>query len=136
MRAWGGTIGLALLAGCGGLVDGNDQTILLISTPPGAACGVARGGAPLAAVAMTPMSVTVPTSPHPLTVTCRTTGLPPATVEVASTNGIGTFGARFAGGQMGRAIDRATLTEFRYPGTILVDVAPPGPRVGPLPLAH
>lgn len=137
MQKTGGAAALALLlGGCAGLLDGNEQTILLISTPPGAACEVMRDGAQIASVARTPMSVQIASSPRPLSVTCVTLVHAPVTVEAASSDGVGTLGARLAGGALGRAIDTATLTDFRYPGTILVEAVPPPVRTGPLPLAH
>jgi len=137
MRARRYLVGLAvLLSGCAGLLEGDDQTVLLISTPPGAGCDVFRDDALIASIARTPMSVQIAASPRPMTVTCAMPGHPPASVEVTSSNGIGTLGTWLVGGPVGRTIDSATLTDFRYPGTILVEIVPPPVRYGPLPLAH
>jgi hypothetical protein len=124
------------LAACAAITDGNEQTILIASSPTRAACDITRDGALLATIAATPMSVAIPTAREQLVVTCRAPGYPDATVAITSITPPGAFGRWIAGGEAGRAIDGALGGDFRYPGTIVVPIAPPTALPRRLPLAH
>ena len=127
---------LALVASaCTSVTTGNDQTILILSEPQGAVCDLERDGALVASVSTTPMSVRVTSASGPLDITCRMAGFAPATQSVSSVTPLGSLGRQVLGGSAGRAVDQALLTDFRYPGTVLVRIDPAPPYSGPLPLA-
>jgi len=131
------TLLLALcLAGCGTLVEGNEQILQVITNPDGARCEIRRGGDVIAEIAATPMTVAVPRHARALEVTCARAPYPAATRVVHSAGPIGSPGHAAGGGWPGKVLDTVTLRSVRYPSLVVLDLAPRAARERPLPLGY
>jgi len=113
-----------LLAACAPGAEQSGQRIAITTNPPGAACSVARVGAPLASIANTPGSILVGPGRADLLVTCAKPGyqtitlsqpahpLRPRTGNVVISRGVGAL------------LDTATGGYDVYPGEIALDLQP------------
>jgi hypothetical protein len=116
----------AALSGCGTITQGTSQDIAIISNPPGAQCNVTREGQTVATLLKTPGSVKVDKTKHDMMLTCNLAGYQPASANLESGYGIGTFGNIILGGGIGWAIDSATGADNKYPSSATVNLVPVG----------
>ena len=114
--------GLVLAVSCtfSGCFAGNQpgvQGLAVATTPPGANCTVARGGATLGRIAVTPGSLAIPQGASPLAVTCAKPDHKDATV---------TLSPRYIGGAVDTLFGVPGPADYAYPAEIHL-VLPPGP---------
>lgn len=124
---------LAFLPGCATVVSGTTDVVAVESYPPGASCSVARAGATVATITMTPGVMSVGKSGSPLEVTCRKPGYQAGAAVAASSFNGWTFGNLVIGGLIGVVVDASTGANFTYPPSVVVALAP-SPDAGPLQL--
>jgi hypothetical protein len=125
----------AALSGCGTITQGTSQDIAIISNPPGAQCNVTREGQTVATLLKTPGSVKVDKTKHDMLLTCNLAGYQPASANLESGYGIGTFGNIILGGGIGWAIDSATGADNKYPSSATVNLVPVGAPAAPATVA-
>jgi hypothetical protein len=121
------------LAGCGTITQGTSQNITITSTPPGGHCDLTRKGEHVATLDATPGSVKVDKTKNDILMTCTMAGYQPATVNLESGYGAGTFGNIILGGVIGWGIDSATGADNKYPSSAQVNFVPVGAVPPPAP---
>jgi len=113
--------------GCATLVKGTTQGVNVMTDPPGAACDLVRDGKAIAAVAMTPQSVTIDKSVDDITVNCRKDGYEETQTALVSSATGWTAGNIFfglLGGPIALGIDAASGAMTEYPNAISVTLIP------------
>lgn len=116
---------LGLLSGaCSTIVEGTDQSVLIMSDPPEASCKLERQGTVLAYVASTPGSVTVSKSKDMIAVTCEKDDHLPGSAVLDSEFQSMTVGNLLFGGIIGVAIDASSGAMNQYPTSVNVLLAP------------
>jgi len=121
------------LAGCGTITQGTSQNITVTSTPPGGHCDLTRKGEHVATLDATPGSVKVDKTKNDILMTCTLAGYQPATVNLESGYGAGTFGNIILGGVIGWGIDSATGADNKYPSSAQVNFVALGATPPPAP---
>ena len=128
MKSVIGAVAVALaavsLSGCGTIIQGTTQDIAVITSPPGGHCDMNRDGEHVAALYMTPGTVTVDKTKDNIVLTCNRPGYQTASFELESGYGYATFGNLIAGGAIGWAIDSADGADNQYPSTANVQFVP------------
>ena len=112
------------LGGCSTLVEGDDQTVSVITDPPEARCELIRGGAPVAFVNPTPGSVVLEKSQDDVSVLCRKDGHFDGMATLSSSFRAMTFGNVVFGGIIGLAVDASSGAMHEYEASVTV-VLPP-----------
>lgn len=130
-------VALGLSAGgCATIIEGTDQPVGLITTPPGAVCNLTREGKVIAQIAPTPGQVVVEKSKHDILIECTKEGYQRAQVIAKSTFTGTTFGNILAGGVIGVVVDASSGANNEYPESINIQMTPLGqPTPQPAPAA-
>lgn len=118
------------LPACATVVEGTSQTVMVSTTPAGAACSVEREGVQIGALRATPEAIRVERSKNSFSVHCSRPGYQDAAATgIPHFNGM-TFGNVLVGGLVGMAVDLATGANFTYPSDLRLDLQPlPGETV-------
>ena len=120
-----GVLLLSLVVGaCATLVEGSDQTVIVITDPPGAVCTLDQDGKTVAVVNPTPGTVTVEKSQDNMGVICKKDGHFDGAVSLSSDFQAMTFGNIIFGGIIGVGIDAASGAMHEYPESVTVVLAP------------
>jgi hypothetical protein len=119
------------LSGCATLVNGSNQSVTVVTDPPGASCILSRQGETIGAIAATPGSVQISKSKNDVSVACEKAGFVTATVAKSPDFGGATFANILAGGVVGIVVDAASGANYTYPSEIHVPLAPIQPVVAP-----
>ncbi len=119
---------LLALSGCASIISGTSQEIAISTTPPGARCTLAREGATIADIAVTPGTAKVSRDSHAISVTCTKDGYLASTQYIDSgfegstlSNAL-TLGLITAG--IGATIDAADGADNRYADSTVVALVP------------
>ena len=112
------------LAACSTIIEGTDQTVTVITEPPGAVCTLTRAGAPAAVVNPTPGSVSLDKSAENVAIVCEKDGYLDAAGVLASTFEGMTVGNVLFGGLIGVGVDAASGAMHEYPGNVALVLAP------------
>ncbi len=114
----------AILAGCSTIVEGDDQTVTIVTDPAEATCVLTRGGETVGAVNPSPGSIVVEKGSDDIGVICKKAGhFDGAAVLASSVEGM-TFGNILFGGLIGVAVDAGSGAMHRYPGSVTVVLTP------------
>lgn len=114
----------SMLAGCATITTGTDQTLAVITVPPGAVCELTREGVTIAVVNPTPGTVNLEKDKDAVSVRCEKDGhFDGVEVIAASFRGM-TFGNIILGGFIGLGVDAASGAMHHYPPNVTV-VLPP-----------
>lgn len=109
-----------LLPGCASIVQGQNQSVSVKTTPIiGARCALENNKGKWL-VPSTPGKVTIHRSYHDLKITCRKKGYRLTEKMIASSTTPMVFGNVIAGGIVGAGIDIATGSAYAYPNEISV----------------
>ncbi len=112
------------LGACATIVEGDDQTVSVITDPPGARCELTRDGQTVGFVNPTPGSVALGKSSDHVSVRCeKDDHFDGAAVLASSFQGM-TFGNIIFGGIIGVAVDAASGSMHQYPADVTVVLAP------------
>ena len=137
MRRWPRLLSLMLLVViCGCQPHAVSQSMLVTSTPPGAACSMDRDGVRLGAVDATPGKIDFAAQQGTLTVTCAKPGYTTASVE--KTPGYSPAGGvplGLAGLAVQALAPPPPKSDWHYPAEIRVDLLAQGSVPRPLPLS-
>ena len=129
-----GLVGLLVLVavtGCASILAGTDQTISVITNPPGARCTLYREGMPVGQVD-TPGGLVVEKTKHDLQMKCQKEGYQEATAILPSGIEGATWGNIVLGGGIGWAIDSASGADNEYPEAVNLSLVPDvEPAAGP-----
>lgn len=117
-------IAAGLTSACATVTTGTDQSVMVETTPQGAACQFTRGGATVATVNPTPGSVILPKSKHDVAMVCQKNGFENASAMLTSTFQGATLGNAILGGLIGIAIDASSGAANKYPDNIKVRLMP------------
>ncbi len=124
VRAAAVLLGAGLLAGCGTLLEGNQQAFTVATSPPGAACVLERDGDRVGIVMETPAVVPLEKSKHDLVVTCRKRGYQTMAERVRPHYVDTTYYNFIFPGPIGFAWDGAASSILEYPAGISIPLAP------------
>ena len=115
---------IVLLWGCATIVEGNDQTVSIVTEPAGAACELTREGHTVGFVNPTPGSINLEKSSDHIAVRCEKEGhFAGAGVLASGFQGM-TFGNILFGGIIGVAVDSASGAMHEYPPSVTVVLVP------------
>lgn len=112
------------LAACATIVEGTDQTVTVITDPPGAVCTLTREAAPAAVVNPTPGSVSLDKSAENVAILCEKDGYLDGAGVLASTFEGMTVGNVLFGGLIGVGVDAASGAMHEYPASVAIFLAP------------
>ncbi len=118
------SLSVLVLGACATLVEGDDQTVSVITDPPGASCELIRGGEPVAFVNPTPGSVVVEKSADNVSVICRKDGHFDGAGVLASSFQNMTLGNVIFGGIIGIAVDASSGAMHEYRPSVTVVLQP------------
>lgn len=116
-------------AGCATIIEGTDQPVGLITTPPGATCNLTREGKVIAQIAPTPGQVVIEKSKNDILIECTKEGYQRAQVIAKSTFTGTTFGNILLGGVVGAVVDASSGANNEYPESINIQMTPLGQAV-------
>lgn len=114
------------LPACATITTGTSHNLTILTTPPGAACEIRRGGEVVGAVNPTPGSVRISKSGREMQITCNRAGMEQAQLAVAPGFQAATLGNILLGGLVGIVVDGATGAAATYPSSVTLAMAPPG----------
>lgn len=117
-------IAAGLTSACATVTTGTDQSVIVETTPQGAACQFSRGGATVATVNPTPGSIILPKSKYDVMMVCQKNGFENASAVLTSTFQGATLGNAILGGLIGIAIDASSGAANKYPDNIKVRLMP------------
>ncbi len=113
-----------VLGACATLVEGSEQTVTVITEPPGAVCTLTRGGQTLAVANPTPNSVFIEKSKDNINIICEKEGNFDGSASLSSDFQNMTFGNILLGGVIGLAVDAGSGAMHEYPDSVTI-VLPP-----------
>ena len=111
---------LPAVGGCATIVEGTDQTVTIITDPPGAVCELKRDGDVVGVVNPTPGSVPIDKSQHVVTVNCQLDGHEDAIGTLSSEFEGMTFGNILFGGIIGVGVDAASGAMHQYDDSVTI----------------
>ena len=114
----------SILAGCATITTGTDQTVAVITVPPGAVCELTREGTTVAVVNPTPGTVTLEKDKDTVTVSCNKDGHFDGMETLAASFRGMTFGNIILGGFIGLGVDAASGAMHHYPPNVMVILPP------------
>ena len=100
---------ISALAACATLTQGSDQSVTIITDPPGATCELERGGTILAVVSPTPAPVRLNKGAENIHITCRKEGYQDTTDDLFPEFDQATWGNILLGGIVGLAVDAGSI---------------------------
>ena len=115
---------MLLLGACATVTKGTDQTVAVITDPPGSACELSREGNTIAVINPTPGSVSLEKDKDTVIVRCEKAGHFDGMETLASSFQGMTFGNVIFGGVIGVGVDAASGAMHHYPPNVTV-VLPP-----------
>ena len=113
-----------VLGACATIVEGSDQTVTVITEPPGAACTLTRGGETVGAANPTPASITLEKSKDNVSIVCEKEGYFKGTMGLSAGFQAMTIGNVLLGGVVGLVIDAASGAMHEYPESVTIVLAP------------
>ena len=113
-----------MLSACATIIEGNDQTVSVITHPPDARCELIRDGDAVAFVNPTPGSVSLEKSSDDVIVRCTKDGHFAGMATLSSSLQGMTFGNLLFGGIIGVAVDASSGAMHEYQASVTV-VLPP-----------
>jgi hypothetical protein len=108
------------LPGCATLVTDDQQSIIVTSDPPGAACQVFQGRVFAGAITQTPGAIMVGKSRHDLAINCLRAGYYPGAAVLQPHFQDMTFGNILYGGTIGLIVDTSSGAINEYPRWVSV----------------
>ena len=114
----------SILSGCATITTGTDQTVAVITVPPGAVCELTREDITIAVVNPTPGTVTLEKDKDTVTVSCKKDGHFDGIEALAASFRGMTFGNVILGGFIGLGVDAVSGAMHHYPPNVTV-VLPP-----------
>ena len=117
-------LSFGFLSACATIVEGNDQTVTVMTQPPGATCKLVRGETVVAVVNPTPGSIQVEKSHDDISVLCEMEDHESGAGTLASRFEGMTFGNILFGGLIGVAVDAGSGAMHDYPGSITLIMPP------------
>ena len=115
---------LLALGACATIVEGDNQTVTIISDPASATCTLTRGGTAVGVVNPTPGSVVLEKSKDDVSVACKKEGHYDGAAALSSSFQNMTLGNILLGGLIGAAVDSATGAMHEYPPSVTVFLTP------------
>ena len=115
---------LLALGACATIVEGDDQTVTVVTDPAGATCKLTRKGVTVGAVNPTPGSVVLQKSKDDVSVTCKKDGHFEETAALSSSFQNMTLGNVIFGGFIGIAVDSASGAMNEYPASVTILLTP------------
>ncbi len=120
-----GVLLLSLVVGaCATIVEGSDQTVTVITEPPGATCTLNREDTYAGVVNPTPGTVSVEKSKDNIGVICKKEGYFDGAASLSSDFQAMTFGNIVFGGFIGLAVDASSGAMHEYPESVTVVLSP------------
>ena len=113
-----------VLGACATIVEGSDQTVTVITEPPGAVCSFTRAGATIAVANPTPSTESVEKSKDNISVLCEKDGYFNGAAALSSEFKAMTFGNIIFGGIIGVGVDAASGAMHEYPESVTVILSP------------
>ena len=113
-----------LLSNCATIVEGSDQTVTVLTEPPGAACILSRDDVTIGAANPTPATVSLEKSKDNIAIHCKKDGYFDGATAVASDFEAMTFGNILLGGIIGLAVDAASGATHEYPESVSIVLVP------------
>ena len=113
-----------MLGACATIIEGNDQTVSVITYPPDARCELIRDGNAVAFVNPTPGTVSLEKSSADIIVRCAKDGHFDGLATLSSSLQGMTFGNLLFGGIIGVAVDASSGAMHEYQASVTV-VLPP-----------
>lgn len=124
------------LGACATIIEGTDQPVGIITTPPGAECTLTRDSKVIAQVSPTPGQVVVEKSKNDILIDCKKEGYQPVRIVAKSSFNGTTFGNLLLGGVVGVVVDASSGANQEYPESITIPLTPlgqPAPAAAPVP---
>lgn len=120
-----GVLLLTMVVGaCATIVEGSDQTVTVITEPPGATCTLNREDTYAGVVNPTPGTVSVERSMDNIGVICTKEGYFDGAASLSSDFQAMTFGNIIFGGFIGLAVDASSGAMHEYPESVTVVLSP------------
>ncbi|MGH6720136.1 MAG: hypothetical protein ACREER_12525 [Alphaproteobacteria bacterium] len=116
--------GASQLGACATILEGTDQSVTVVTEPPGATCTLMRGGKTIGMVNPTPGSVVLDKSQDNVRVLCTKEDHEDGGATLASSFQGMTFGNLVFGGLIGVAIDAGSGAMHEYPANVTVILPP------------
>lgn len=114
------------LGACATIIEGTDQPVGIITTPPGAECTLTRDSKVIAQVSPTPGQVVVEKSKNDILIDCKKEGYQPVRIVAKSSFNGTTFGNLLLGGVVGVVVDASSGANQEYPESITIPLTPLG----------
>ncbi len=118
------TVAALTVTGCATIVRGSLQSVIVNTSPPGAACIFNRDGRIIATAEPTPKTVDIEKGRKDIVVTCSRRGYKEASAPLLSTFEGWTFGNILFGGLIGVAVDAGSGAMHDYPQSIRITLIP------------
>ena len=118
------SVALIFLAACATITKGADQTVTVISDPPGAKCSLKRDGSTLGVIDSAPNSIRLEKAGKPINIVCNKKGFETATGILSAKFQDMALGNIFFGGLIGAVVDAGSGAANQYPETITVILIP------------
>ena len=112
------------IGACATIVEGDDQTVTIVTDPAGASCTLTRKGVAVGAVTPTPGSVVLGKSKDDVSLICKKDGYFDGTAALSSSFQSMTIGNVIFGGIVGVVVDSASGAMHEYPATVTVALMP------------
>lgn len=112
------------VTGCATIVRGSLQSVIVNTSPPGAACNFNRDGRIIATADPTPKTVDIEKGRKDIVVTCSRRGYKEASAPLLSTFEGWTFGNILFGGLIGVAVDAGSGAMHDYPQSVRITLIP------------
>ena len=112
------------LGACATIIEGSDQTVTVITEPPGAVCTFTRGNATVGVANPTPASVHLEKSKDNISILCQKDGYFDGAAAFASELEAMTLGNIIFGGIIGVGVDAVSGAMHEYPESITIILAP------------
>ena len=113
-----------VLGACATIVEGSDQTVTVITEPPGAVCSFTRAGTTIGVANPTPSTVSLEKSKDNISLLCEKDGYFNGAAALSSEFKAMTFGNIIFGGIIGVGVDAASGAMHEYPESITVILSP------------
>ena len=117
---------LLALGACATIVEGDDQTVTVVTDPVGAVCTLTREGGAVGVVNPTPGSIMLEKSKDDVSVICKKDGHFDETAVLSSSFQDMTIGNVIFGGIVGVVVDSASGAMHEYPASVTILLTPHG----------
>lgn len=113
-----------VVGACATIIEGDDQTVTVITNPPGAVCTLTREGTVVGVANPTPATVSLEKSKDNISMLCRKDGYFDNVAPISSEFAAITLGNIILGGIVGAGIDAVSGAMHQYPGSVTIILAP------------